>query len=168
MGSAKGQRSLASIEAASERHQGFRAVGVAVSKLATAVAAKRGGGMMVRLKADWSAIVGPEWALVAWPVALGRDGVLKLHTRPMAALELQHRAPLLIERINLYFGRPMVTRLTLIQATLPASPEPLAPAMRSPVDGDATVLDPRLSDIADPELRAALGRLARAIVAAGE
>ena len=168
MGSAKGQRSLARIEAASERHQGFRAVGVAVSKLATAVAAKRGGGMMVRLKADWSAIVGPEWALVAWPVALGRDGVLKLHTRPMAALELQHRAPLLIERINLYFGRPMVTRLTLIQATLPASPEPLALAMRSPVDGDATVLDPRLSDIADPELRAALGRLARAIVAAGE
>ena len=168
MGPAKGQRSLASTEAASERHQGFRAVGVAVSKLATAVAAKRGGGIVVRLKADWSAIVGPEWALAAWPVGLGRDGVLKLHTRPTAALELQHRAPLLIERINLYFGRALVTRLALIQATLPVSPEPLAPAMRSPVDGDATMLDPRLSDIADPELRAALGRLGRAIVAAGE
>jgi hypothetical protein len=168
MGSTKGQRSLASAEAASERHQGFRAVGVAVSKLATAVAAKRGGGIVVRLKADWSAIVGPEWALAAWPVGLGRDGVLKLRTRPAAALELQHRAPLLIERINLYFGRALVTRLVLIQATLPALSEPLASAARSPVNGDATVLDPRLSDIADPELRAALERLGRAIVAGGE
>ena len=168
MGSAKGQRSLASAEAASERHQGFRAVGVAVSKLATTVAAKRGGGMMVRLKANWSAIVGPEWAFAAWPVGLGRDGVLKLRTRPAAALELQHRAPLLIERINLYFGRPVVTRLALVQATFPALSAPLAPVARSPVDDDTAALDPRLSGITDPELRAALGRLARAIVAAGE
>ena len=123
--------------------------------------------MMVRLKTDWSAIVGPEWGGAAWPLALDRDGVLKLRTRPAAALELQHRAPLLIERINLYFGRALVTRLTLIQATFPVLPELPASATRSPVNGDATVLDPRLSGIADPELRAALGRLGRAIVAAG-
>ena len=125
MSAADRQRSLAGAPAGGERRgefrgdgerrPGFRAVGVAVSKLAQPIGGKRGGGTLVRLKTDWPAIVGAEWAAVAWPVSLGRDSVLKLRTAPVAALELQHRAPLLIERINLYFGRPAVIRLVLVQ-----------------------------------------------------
>src|SRR5439155_19766717 len=109
------------------RRQGFRAVGVAVSKLAAPIVTKRGGGVLVRLKAEWAAIVGAEWAAVTWPRALGRDGVLKLNVASLAALELQHRTPLLIERINLFFGRSVVSRLALVQGALPLDSPPSGP-----------------------------------------
>ena len=148
----------------SECHLGFRAVGVAVSKLAAPVVAKRGGAILVRLKAEWAAILGADWALVTWPSALGRDGGLKLRTTSTAALELQHRAPLLIERINLFFGRSVVTRLVLVQGPLPFDSPPGEPVVPTLAAGEVEVLDERLSGIADPELRAALGRLAHAII----
>ena len=138
-----------------------------VSKLAAPVVAKRGGGVLVRLKADWAAIVGHDWALVAWPAALGRDGALKLCTAPAAAIELQHRAPLLIDRINLYFGRPAVTRLILVQTVLPHPPQPGIPAPRLLNAGEAQALEGRLSAIADPALRTALARLGRAVIGVG-
>lgn len=167
MSAAKRSRSLAGPDAESERRHGFRAVGLMASKLAAPVVAKRGGGVLVRLKADWAAIVGPDWALVAWPAALGRDGALKLCTAPAAAIELQHRAPLLIDRINLYFGRPAVTRLILVQGVLPRPPEPGNPAPRLLGAGEDKALEERLSAIADPALRTALARLGRAVIAVG-
>jgi hypothetical protein len=150
-----------------ERHPGFRAVGVAASRLAVPIIGKRGGGILVRLKSEWAAIIGPDWANVTWPSALGRDGVLKLRTASGAALEAQHRAPLLIERINGYFGRPAITRLVLVQAPLPVRGKAgrMKPAGLTP--GEESALDLRLAEIADPELRAALGALGR-LVLAGE
>jgi hypothetical protein len=142
---------------------GFRAVGVAVSKLTVPIVARRGGGILVRLKAEWAAIVGPDWAKVSWPTALGRDGVLKLRAAPGAALELQHRAPLIIERINLFFGRAVITRLALVQGPLPLGSEPSRPVIRPLLKGEAKALDERLSGIADPDLRAALAQLGRAV-----
>jgi hypothetical protein len=148
----------------SERHQGFRALGVAVSKLATPIIAKRGGGILVRLKAEWAAIIGADWAAVTWPSALGREGVLKLRATSTAALELQHRAPLLIERINLFFGRSVVTRLALVQGPLPLDSPPSDPPVPTLVANEVAALVERLSGIADPELRAALGRLGHAVI----
>jgi hypothetical protein len=147
-----------------ERRQGFRAVGVPVSKLATPIISKRGGGVLVRLKAHWPTIIGDEWASMSWPSALGRDGVLKLRTAPAAALELQHRAPLLIERINLFFGRPVVNRLILVQGPLPADSRPTSPELRPLAANEAARLDSKLAGIADPELRAALGRLGKVLI----
>jgi len=171
MGTTKSERdisndslSLTAPARESERHQGFRAVGVAVSKLAPPIVAKRGGGVLVRLKADWAAIIGAKWAAVTWPSALGRDGVLKLRAASTAALELQHRAPLLIERINLFFGRSVVTRLALVQGPLPLDSPPSDPPVRSLVASEVAALGERLSGIADPELRAALGRLGHALI----
>jgi hypothetical protein len=149
---------------ASERERrGFRAVGVAVSKLAAPIVARRGGGILVRLKTEWGAIVGPDWAEVSWPTALGRDGVLKLRVAPGAALDLQHRAPLILERINLFFGRSVVTRLALVQGPLPLASGPSRPVLRPLSEGEAKALDRRLSEIADPDLRAALAQLGRAV-----
>ena len=175
MSAANRQRSLAGslprgerpseVRAGGERRSGFRAVGLAVSKLARPIVGKRGGGILVRLKADWPAIVGADWAAVAWPIALGRDGALKLRTAPTAALELQHRAPLLIERVNLFFGRPAVARLVLAQGPLPYFASPAAPPVPALAAREAQALDRRLADVADPELRAALGRLGRAVIA---
>ena len=148
----------------SERRQSFQALGVAVSKLAAPIIAKRGGAVLVRLKAEWAAIIGAEWAALTWPHSLGRDGALKLRVAPSAALELQHRTPPLIERINLFFGRSVISRLSLVQGPLPldsASHEPGEPTLAaSGIEG----LDERLSGIADPQLRAALSRLGHAVI----
>jgi len=144
-------------------HRSFRALGVAVAKLAAPILARRGGGILVRLKAEWPEIVGPEWAEVSWPTMLGRDGVLKLRAAPGAALDLQHRAPLLIERINLFFGCCVVGRLALVQGPLPlasAPPQPVVPALS---EDDAKALDRRLSEVTDPDLHAALVRLGTAV-----
>jgi hypothetical protein len=151
----------------SERPHGFRAVGAAVSKLAAPIIGKRGGGVLVRLKADWVSIAGADWAGVSWPLALGRDGVLKLRAAPVAALELQHRAPLLIERINLFFGRPVISRLVLVQGPLPADSPPSGPSLRPLAASEVDRLDEQLSEIADPSLRAALAGLGRVLIARG-
>jgi hypothetical protein len=148
----------------SERRKGFRAVGVATSKLAVPIIAKRGGGILTRLKAQWVAIVGPDWAGVTWPTALGRDGVLKLRAASGAALEIQHRAPLLIERINLFLGRPEITRLALVQGPLPLALPPTRPLLRPLAPGEIKALDKRLSDVTEPELRDALARLGKAVI----
>ena len=110
-------------------------------------------------------MVGAELAAASWPAALGRDGALKLHVASGVALDLQHRAPLMIERINLFFGRAAVARLVLVQGPLPlAAPRPTAiPAPLA--EEEARALDSRLGDIADPELRAALARLGRLVLA---
>ena len=164
MSAANRQRGLAG-PPVGERRQGFRAVGVAVSKLGGPIVAKRGGGVLVRLKTNWPAVVGADWAAVSWPAALARDGSLKLRTASAAALELQHRAPLMIERINVFLGRPAVTRLILVQGPLPLSAAPTGPAPAPLAPGEAAALDERLSDIAGPELRDALARLGRAVIA---
>ena len=156
-------RSLAAPPPEDERNSGFRAVGVAVSKLAAPIVTQRGGGILVRLKSEWPTIIGPDWGAVSWPSALGRDGVLKLRAAPMAALDLQHRAPLLIERVNLFFGRPVVTRLALVQGPLPTDSPPSGAVPRLLAAAENDALDKLLSGIADPELRAALARLGRAV-----
>jgi hypothetical protein len=148
----------------SERQPGLRAVGGAASRLAAPIVARRGGGVLGRLKAEWAAVVGAELAAVSWPESLSRDGALKLRVASSAALELQHRAPLAIERINLFFGHAAVARLVLVQGPLPLpTPSPTPPSV--PLTGvEAAALDARLADIADPELRAALAALGRLVL----
>ena len=121
--------------------------------------------MLGRLKAEWTAVIGAELAAMTWPEALGRDGALRMRVVSSFALDLQHRAPLAIERINLFFGRSVVERLVLIQGRVPlaARPRPVPPAPLAAAD--ATALDARLAEIADPELRAALAGLGHLVMA---
>jgi hypothetical protein len=166
MNAAKRPHSLTGPGTASERGHGFRAVGVAVSTLGAPIVGKRGGGLLIRLKADWPAIVGTDWAAVSWPTAVTRDGCLKLRATTVAALELQHRAPLLIERVNVFLGRPAVTRLILVQGPLPLAAAPSSSSLPTPLAcGEAAALDERVANIADPGLRSALTRLGRAVMA---
>ena len=149
-----------------ERRPGFRAAGASLSRIVGPIVARHGGGILARLKSEWTAIVGPELAATTWPEALARGGTLKLRVTPAKALALQHRAPLVIERINLFFGREAVPRLALIQGPLPLPPPaPAAPAHPLGPD-EAAALDRQLADVASPELREALARLGRRVIAA--
>jgi hypothetical protein len=149
------------------RQGGMRAAGVAASRVAAPIVARRGGGVLFRLKAEWTVVVGAELAAATWPEALGRDGALKLRVRSSVALDLQHRAPLVIERVNRYFGRDAVARLVLVQGPLPLAAPPAAAAPTPLAPEEASALDLRLGDISDPELRAALARLGRLVLAGG-
>ena len=148
---------------AGERRSGLRAIGGAASRVAAPIVARHGGGLLARLKADWTAAVGDELAAIAWPEALGRDGALKLRVEPVAALELQHRAPLLIERVNLFLGSHGVTRVILVQGTLPRSARPRQVSPTPATEAAEPLFDARLAAIADPDLRAALAGLGRLV-----
>jgi hypothetical protein len=121
------------------------------------------------LIADWPAIVGQEVARHAVPLKLSfprgarREGSLTLRVRSAFAVELQHLAPQLLERINGYLGYGAVARLKFEQGRLPrakppgvSQPAPLEPAAAREL---ARVLD----RIEDPQLRQALERLGQAV-----
>jgi hypothetical protein len=163
--------SVAGAAADRERRPGLRAVGAAVARIAGPIVRRGGGsGVLPRLKADWRTIVGDAAAATqAWPERLARDGALRLRTAPEAALELQHRTPLLVERINLFFGRAVVARIVLVQGPLPlpcaATPPPaMAKGMDSPVAAVDAALAAQIAGIADPPLRAALSGLGRLVL----
>jgi hypothetical protein len=151
-----------------ERHGFMQAIGANLTRIATPVLGKQGLGE-AQLLQQWPAIIGEDLARYCWPVKLSfprgqrRDGTLRLRVASALALEIQHREPMLLERINGYFGYRAVARLALIQGGLPPeaepppSPRPLAPAERQ-------ALGDRLDGIADPTLRAALERLGSAII----
>jgi hypothetical protein len=141
----------------------MRAAGVAAARIAAPIVARQGGGVLARLKAEWNAIAGADFAAAGWPEALGRDGALKLRVEPSQALELQHRAPRLIDRINGFFGRIVVARLVLVQATRPGGAPPPPARPEPPGRAEADAIDAGLGDIADPELRAALRGLGRLV-----
>ena len=151
------------------RRGGMRRIGAELPHLAGPILGKQGIGE-AQLVAQWAAIVGPGFAERCWPIRLsfGRGerqlGTLRLRVAAAAALELQHQEPILVERINGYFGYRAIARLQLVQgppplgeAPAPAPPRPLAPH-------EGAALHDRLAAIADPDLRAALERLGRAVI----
>src|SRR5215831_3875066 len=114
------------------------------------------------LIADWAAIVGEEVARHAKPLKLSfpkgerRDGSLVLRVRSAFALELQHMAPQLLERINGYLGYGAVARLKFEQGRLPRPRPPALPAPQLLEPTEEKKLANEVGRIEDPELRQAL------------
>ena len=82
------------------------------------------GASIARLRAEWSAIVGPDLARITRPEALlaGRGArparagkVLRLRVPGASALEVQHMTGQLVERVNAYFGHRMIDDIRLVQ-----------------------------------------------------
>jgi hypothetical protein len=132
---------------------------------------KRQGFASIELVTHWDDIVGPEIAAHCEPIRLqwmrtkepenAEPATLVLRVEGPAALEIQHLAGILIERVNRYFGWQAVGRLALRQAPLQRRAKPkLRPAIDSAA---AQRIAEGLTDIADADLRAALGRLGAAI-----
>jgi hypothetical protein len=147
----------------------MRAIGAALPRIAAPILGKEGAGA-AELIAQWPAIVGEAIAgscqptRLAFPRGERRNGTLRLRVASAAATEIQHREPILIERINGYFGYGAVARLVLVQGP-PPLPERADPPMPRPLEGDEqAALARRLETVADPELRDALERLGRAIL----
>ena len=153
----------------SERRGRMRALAAEVPKIAGSVLGKRGFGE-AQLVAQWPAIIGEQIAAGASPVKLSfprgerRDGTLHLRVDSALALEVQHREPVLIERINAFFGYRAVARLALRQGPPATAPEPRPPRPRALTAEERQQLDRGLAGIEDPELKAALERLGEAVI----
>jgi hypothetical protein len=117
--------------------------------------------------ADWPAIVGPAFAPLTTPQRLSAGTLTIACSGPMA-MELQHVAPVLIERINSHLGRVAVIRLRFVQ-TFPARAKAAAPPASPPAGtaapeaAFAAVAD-KVAVLPAGELRDALERLGRAML----
>lgn len=151
----------------SMRENGFRAIGGLAQKLTSGIAREGGkagrGASLMRLKADWPAVVGPELARTTRPDAIlaGRGAragkALRLKVSGAAALEVQHRSSQIVERVNAYFGHRMIDDVRLVQGVI-AAPRP-APRVARPDPAVEQDMARRTADVKDPDLRAALARL---------
>jgi len=121
---------------------------------------------------DWPDVVGPQIAAVCQPRRLSfpnrerrSDGTLTLRVAPGQAVLLQHIEPQIRERVNGYLGYAAVARLRL-------QPGALGKPLQAPPPPPRRVLTPeaerrlkaKTDNIDDPELRAALDRLGRAVM----
>jgi hypothetical protein len=151
-----------------DRRGRMRPIAAELPKLIGKPFGRRGfgeGGLI----AQWPAIAGEEIARHSAPLKLSfprgerQGGTLTVRVAGAFAVELQHVAPLLIERINAYLGYGAIARLRLEQGRLPPRrrpalrhPAPLAPAEES-------ALAQSLGRITDDGLRQALDGLGRAV-----
>jgi len=151
------------------RRLGTRRVGSLVGRILDPAARARGFAA-AGLLTDWAGIVGPALAGRCRPVEVrferGRraGGTLVLEAGGGAALELQHAAPQILERINSHFGFAAVRGLRFLPARL-AVQAPQPPPSRT-IDAETEeAIGAVVAEVADPALRAALATLGRAVAA---
>lgn len=119
-----------------------------------------------RLVTEWPTIAGADLAEFSRPERLsrgreGEGGTLRVRVAGAAALDMQYRAALIVERINRFFGYKAVARLALVQGPLPPRPSP-APAP-APDPAAEAALAATVARVADDELRQSLLRFGRAL-----
>jgi hypothetical protein len=151
---------------------GAKAIGAFMARLLDPAARARGFATTALLS-EWPAIVGADLAAftapdkLVWPRRVeGEDAMAHRSRRPEGAtlvlrvdgpraIEVQHRAGPILDRINTYFGYRAVAEMRIVQA--PVARSARAPAAPPPAV-DASVL-PASANFADQGLRAALLRL---------
>jgi hypothetical protein len=128
---------------------------------AAGAALRKYGFAEERLITHWQALLGEALGTRTLPVRLRfahgqrHGGTLFIRASGPTALEVQHLAPQIIERINGFFGYPAVAALRLEQGPVDRP----ARAKRVPEPPPAEVDDPMLEAVADEGLRQALARL---------
>lgn len=119
---------------------------------------------------DWPSIVGQQLALRTQPDKLvfprGKREDATLHVRAMGAiaLELQHLEPIIIEKINGFFGYRAVSRLRLVHAAPATLPARRPPSVRPLSPTEETTVLTATAAIEDDGLRDALERFGRSLL----
>jgi hypothetical protein len=144
----------------------------------TLVAAfKRHGFASTEIVTHWEDIVGAEVAAHAEPIRITwprranaadhneteppEPATLVLRCEGPAAIEIQHQAQVIVERVNQFLGWRAVGRIALRQAPLRRRDKPRPPP--APDAAEARRIADSMTGIADANLRAALGRLGAAV-----
>ncbi|HEX8936704.1 MAG TPA: DciA family protein [Sphingomicrobium sp.] len=129
---------------------------------------KRFGFVQHSIVSRWAEIVGERYAKascpesIKFPAGQKAGGVLTLMVDGAHAPLIQHLTPMIVERVNRFFGYAAINRIVFRQGRPPAPPpKPKRPELR-PVPKE---LGEGLREIADPGLRACLESLAAQIAA---
>ena len=129
---------------------------------------RRFGFVQSSIVSRWAEIVGERYARVSCPESIkfptGKKagGALTLMVDGAHAPLIQHLTPMIVERVNRFFGYSAINRIVFRQGKPPAPPpRPERPQLR-PIPKE---LGEGLREIADPELRACLESLAAQIAA---
>lgn len=166
----------ASPAAARRRRRGAEAVADLLVDVLKPVARRRGFAS-ADLFRHWPEIVGPAYADVtrperlSWPKSLADGGeagfepaTLTVRCEGSRALLFQHETPLILERINAFFGFPAVGRLRLVQRPVVRPARPVVPRLRPLGAAEESRIAAATAEIADEGLRSALVRLGRAVL----
>jgi hypothetical protein len=129
---------------------------------------RRFGFVQSSIVSRWAEIVGARYAKVSspesirFPTGSKGGGVLTLLVDGAHAPLIQHLTPMIVDRVNRFFGYAAINRIVFRQGRPPApAPRPARPQLR-PVPKE---LGEGLREIADPELRHCLESLAAQIAA---
>ena len=129
---------------------------------------RRFGFVQSAIVSRWGEIVGERYAKascpesIKFPAGKKAGGVLTLLVDGAHAPLIQHLTPIIVERVNRFFGHAAINRIVFKQGKIPApAARPQRPQLR-PVPKE---LGEGLREIADPELRACLESLAAQIAA---
>ena len=144
----------------------------AASKLLKDLDARFGQGPGA-LQARWKEIVGEQIAKRTEPVKLskvkaGEPAALEIRVAGAAAALIQHQAPEIVARVNLFLGAGAVNKLRIVQGPLRnVNPESVRPTRRPlpPLDaGKEAELAASLAAEPDGPLKAALLSLGRGVL----
>ena len=152
------------------RHRKMQALGVTVDKLTRPVFGQRGlvDGKIIH---HWPEIIGDMLATGCLPEKIsytkgerGR-GTLQLRIANSAlATEIQHLEPVILERVNTYFGYQAVARLKLVHGPLPQQKPKNTPVVHPLNENQTRSLVSDLASVDDPELKAALESLGKSVI----
>ena len=144
-----------------------RAAGELVADI-SGVAFKKFGFVQGAVVSRWAEIVGERYAAVSspesirFPAGKKSGGTLHLMVEGAHAPLIQHLAPMIIERVNAFFGYAAVGAVAFRQGRAAPRPEPIARTADAAIPAD---MGENLREVADPELRAVLESLAGKIAA---
>ena len=126
-------------------------------------ACRKFGFVQASVVSRWHEIVGERYGKVSLPESIrfpaGKKsgGTLTLLVEGAHAPLIQHLGPMIVERVNRFFGYEAITRIVFRQGRLPAAAPKRVRPEPAPVPRD---LGEGLRAVADPELRACLESLA--------
>ena len=132
------------------------------------LAFRRFGFIQASVVSRWAEIVGERYAKVSspesirFPAGKKSGGVLSIVVQGAHAPLMQHLAPVIVERVNRFFGYCAVAKLSFRQGAPLARAEKM---QRPQLKAVPKELGEGLREVADPELRACLEALAARIEA---
>jgi hypothetical protein len=158
-----------------KRRRGVVALSELVGHVLEPVTARRGFAT-AELIAAWPAIAGPSYAdctqpeKIVWPRQTNdggpAPGVLYLRVDGPRAILVQHELGQIIERVNAFLGYGAIAQARIVQGPVRRGAHK-APSSPAPLDRESeTALLSTLAGVGDGDLRAALDRLGRAVLAA--
>ena len=154
-----------------ERSKGPRAIDSLMSGAARRVFRKQ-GFVEASVITKWHQIVGTMLAehclpeRMRFPRGKKSGATLVIRSEGAFALELQHLEPLILERINTFFGYLAVEKLQILHGNLPRSHRPSTTnhAIETLSENDQKQLDNLTKPIEDKNLRSAVEALGRSVL----